>query len=45
MLLSYQLAQSQGGQPGKAICEHLTIAVLVIVLTHALGDRVRQMFG
>ena len=34
MLLSYQLAQSQGGQPGKAICEHLTIAVLVIVLRH-----------
>jgi VIT1/CCC1 family predicted Fe2+/Mn2+ transporter len=45
MLLSYQLAQSQGGQPGKAICEHLTIAVLMLVLTHALGDRVRQMFG
>ena len=44
-LLSYQLARSQGVPPGKVIAEHLAIAVLVIALTHVLGDWVRQVFA
>ena len=43
-LLSYQLARSQGASPSKVIGEHLGIAVLVVALTHALGDWVRQVF-
>jgi vacuolar iron transporter family protein len=44
-LLSYQLARSQGVRPTKVIAEHLAIAVLVIALTHMLGDWVRQVFA
>ena len=44
-LLSYQLAWSQGVPPGKVIAEHLAIAVLVIALTHVVGDWVRQVFA
>jgi vacuolar iron transporter family protein len=44
-VLSYQLARSQGVWPGKVIAEHLTIAVLVIALTHVLGDWVRQVLA
>lgn len=44
-LLSYQLAQSQGVQPGKVVGEHLAIAIVVVALTHALGDWVRQVLA
>jgi VIT1/CCC1 family predicted Fe2+/Mn2+ transporter len=44
-LLSYQLARSQGVQPGKVVGEHLAIAIVVVALTHALGDWVRQVFA
>ena len=44
-LLSYRLARSQGVWPGKVIGEHLAIAMLVIALTHALGNWVRQVFA
>jgi vacuolar iron transporter family protein len=44
-LLSYQLARSQGVRPTKVISEHLAIVVLVIALTHVLGDWVRQVLA
>jgi VIT1/CCC1 family predicted Fe2+/Mn2+ transporter len=44
-VLSYQLARSQGVRPEKVIAEHLAIAVLVIALTHVLGDWVRQVLA
>jgi VIT1/CCC1 family predicted Fe2+/Mn2+ transporter len=44
-LLSYPLARSQNVRPGKVIGEHLAIAVLVIALTHALGDWVREVLA
>jgi VIT1/CCC1 family predicted Fe2+/Mn2+ transporter len=43
--LSYQLARSQGVRPSKVIAEHLAIAVVVIILTHVLGDWVRQVLA
>ena len=36
--LSYQLARSQGQRPLKVIAEHLAIAALVVLITHAVGD-------
>lgn len=37
-VLSYAMARSQGEQPWKIIGEHLLIAVIVIILTHYVGD-------
>src|SRR3990170_8237747 len=37
-ILSFYLAKDQRGKPWKVITEHLTIALLVIVLTHYAGD-------
>lgn len=44
-LLSYQLARSQGVQPRRVIGEHLAIAVLVVTLTHLLGNWTRRVFA
>jgi VIT1/CCC1 family predicted Fe2+/Mn2+ transporter len=43
--LSYRLAVSQGTSPVNVIVEHLVIAVVVIVLTHAVGDWVSTRFN
>lgn len=37
-ILSYKMARSQGENPWKAVTEHLLIAILVIVVTHYIGD-------
>lgn len=37
-VLSYVIAKSQNKAPWKIIGEHLLIAVLVIVITHKIGD-------
>ncbi len=44
IVLSYRLARSQGNRPLAVIGEHLLIAVLVIVITHELGDWVGRTF-
>ena len=36
-VLSYIIAKSQGKPPWKIICEHLMIAIIVIIATHWLG--------
>ena len=43
--LSYRLAVAQGASPWRAIAEHLTIAVVVVVLTHVVGAWVARVFG
>jgi VIT1/CCC1 family predicted Fe2+/Mn2+ transporter len=43
-VLSYRLARAQRTRPWKVIGEHLVIAVLVITLTHWLGDWVATTF-
>lgn len=42
--LSYRLAVAQGASPWRAIAEHLTIAVVVVVITHLVGAWVARTF-
>jgi VIT1/CCC1 family predicted Fe2+/Mn2+ transporter len=42
---SYRLARRQAVTPWRVIGEHLAIALLVIVVTHALGDWIGSRFG
>ena len=44
VLLSYNLAKSQGTNPRKVIAEHLVIAVAVIIITHFVGDWISESF-
>jgi len=37
-ILSYFIARSQSKPPWKIIGEHLIIAIVVIVITHWVGD-------
>lgn len=37
-LLSYLIARSRGERPWRAITEHLVIAIVVVTITHLLGD-------
>ena len=43
--LSYRLAVDQGASPWRAIAEHLTIAVVVVAITHLVGVWVAGAFG
>lgn len=43
-LLSYFIAKSQGDNPLIVIFEHLTIAILVIVITFYVGEWVARVF-
>ncbi|MDY0044815.1 MAG: hypothetical protein RBS82_09130 [Syntrophales bacterium] len=42
MILSYFIAKAQGESPWKIIGEHLLIAVVVIAITHWVGDFVAK---
>ncbi|MDO9465454.1 MAG: hypothetical protein Q7J67_09190 [bacterium] len=44
-LLSYRIAMEQKINPWKVIAEHLVIALIVIVLTHYLGDWIASRFS
>lgn len=44
-LFSWYLARQQGAKPWKVISEHLVIAVVVIFITHAVGDWIGKTFG
>ena len=37
-LLSYAMAKSQGEAPWKIVGEHILIAIVVIGITHLVGD-------
>jgi len=43
MVLSYFIAKSRGERPWKAVGEHVLIAVVVIVITHWVGDMVAAL--
>ncbi|MBU6996512.1 MAG: hypothetical protein HXS41_14125 [Theionarchaea archaeon] len=45
VLLNLRLARNQHISPLKPILEHLTIALVVIVLTHLVGDWISRFFG
>jgi VIT1/CCC1 family predicted Fe2+/Mn2+ transporter len=44
-IMSYTLARSQGTKPWWVIGEHLAIAVVVILVTHLVGEWVSDTFG
>ncbi len=44
-ILSFSIAKEQKVKPWKAIAEHLIIALVVIVITHYVGDWISSIFG
>jgi VIT1/CCC1 family predicted Fe2+/Mn2+ transporter len=44
-IFSFYIAKAQKIKPWKAIMEHLLIAVVVIVITHYVGDWIGMTFG
>lgn len=44
-ILSFRIAREQKAKPWKVIAEHLIIAVVVIVITHYVGDWISSTFG
>lgn len=44
-VISFYLAKEQNIKPQKAIAEHLIIALVVIVITHYLGDWISTTFS
>jgi VIT1/CCC1 family predicted Fe2+/Mn2+ transporter len=44
-ILSYAIAQSQGESPWKIVGEHILIALVVIGITHSVGDWVSTLGG
>ncbi|MCD6115333.1 hypothetical protein J7J74_03595 [bacterium] len=39
-IFSYYIARQQNAKPYRTILEHLIIAIVVIVITHYIGDRI-----
>ncbi len=44
-ILSLRIAREQKARPWKVIGEHLIIALLVVVITHYVGDWISATFG
>ena len=43
-MMSLHMAKSEKVKPWKVICEHLLIAVVVVVITHFVGEWVGRVF-
>ena len=43
-VLSYLICNRDKCNPWRAVCEHLAIAIVVIILTHYAGLRISQIF-
>jgi len=44
-ILSYFIAKKQKSSPWQAVAEHLVIALIVIFITHLVGDWIAVKFG
>jgi VIT1/CCC1 family predicted Fe2+/Mn2+ transporter len=42
---SFRMAVVQGQRPCKVVCEHLLIALVVVLITHLAGDWISSAFG
>lgn len=42
---SYKIARSGGQKPAEVIAEHVVIGLLVVVITHFVGDWIGRFFG
>lgn len=45
ILLSHRIARMQGTPPGRAIAEHVLIAILVVAVTYGVGEWVAVAFA
>ncbi|MEM7826728.1 MAG: hypothetical protein QXQ40_00710 [Candidatus Aenigmatarchaeota archaeon] len=45
VIFSFYTAKEQGRKPSRVVMEHLIIALVVIVITHYIGDWISSMFG
>ncbi|KYK24801.1 hypothetical protein AYK26_02890 [Euryarchaeota archaeon SM23-78] len=43
-VLSFNIAKDQKKKPWKVVGEHLLIAIIVIIITHFIGDWISKMF-
>jgi VIT1/CCC1 family predicted Fe2+/Mn2+ transporter len=43
-LFSFYIAKEQGVKPWKVVIEHLVIALIVIIITHYVGDWIARTF-
>ena len=44
-ILSFSIAKGKGKRPWRAVAEHLIIALVVIVITHFVGDWISSRLG
>lgn len=44
-IFSFQIAKERGQRPWRIIMEHLVIALIVIIVTHYVGDWIGSTFG
>jgi len=44
-IVSYHIAKEQKGNPWKVVGEHLIIGLVVVVMTHYVGDWISSTFG
>jgi len=44
-ILSFYLAKKQNLNPWKAVFEHLIVALVVVILSHFIGDLISAKFG
>lgn len=44
-VFSFYIAKDQDANPWPAVLEHLLIALVVITITHYVGDTIRAVFG
>jgi VIT1/CCC1 family predicted Fe2+/Mn2+ transporter len=44
-IVSYSIAKEQGEKPWKVVTEHLIIALVVIIITHYVGDWISLRFN
>lgn len=43
-IFSYKIAKSKKTKPSKVIAEHIAIAIIVIILTHYVGELINLIF-
>jgi VIT1/CCC1 family predicted Fe2+/Mn2+ transporter len=44
-IFSFYMARSQKQNPYKVVCEHIFIAVLVVLLAHYIGEIIHEIFA
>jgi VIT1/CCC1 family predicted Fe2+/Mn2+ transporter len=45
VIFSFRLAREQKAKPWRVVFEHLLVAIVVIIITHYLGDWISSRLG